>query len=85
MEALVLAQRTRHPLHQTVVVVSNRAEVEGVVRAKRLGVPVEVVEHVHEGQRRSREVHEEEILHRLKRYDVEPVSYTHLRAHETLR
>lgn len=71
MEALVLAQRTRHPLHQTVVVVSNRAEVEGVVRAKRLGVPVEVVEHVHEGQRRSREVHEEEILHRLNRYDVE--------------
>jgi phosphoribosylglycinamide formyltransferase-1 len=26
---------------------------------------------VHEGQRRSREAHEEEILHRLKRYDVE--------------
>ena len=71
MEALVLAQRTRHPLHQTVVVVSNRAEVEGVVRAKRLGVPVEVVEQAHDGHRRSRAEHEEEILHRLEQYDVE--------------
>ena len=71
MEALVLAQRARHPLHETVVVVSNRAEVKGVARAKRLGVPVEVVEQVHDGHRRSREEHEEEILHRLKQYDVE--------------
>ena len=71
MEALVLAQRTRHPLHQTVVVVSNRAEVEGVARAKRLGVPVEVVEQVHNGHRRSRAEHEEEILNRLEQYDVE--------------
>ena len=54
MEALVLAQRTCHPLHQTVAVVSNRAEVEGVARATRLGVPVEVVEQVHDGHRRSR-------------------------------
>ena len=71
MEALVLAQRTRHPLHQTAVVVSNRAEVEGVARAVRLGVPVEVVEQVHDGHRRSRAEHEEEILHRLEQYDVE--------------
>lgn len=71
MEALVLAQRTRHPLHRTAVVVSNRAEVEGVARATRLGVPVEVVEQVHDGHRRSRAEHEEEILHRLGQYDVE--------------
>ena len=71
MEALVLAQRTHHPLHQTVVVVSNRAEVKGVARAKRLGVPVEVVEQVNDGHRRSRAEHEEEILHRLEQYDVE--------------
>ena len=71
MEALVLAQRTCHPLHQTVAVVSNRAEVEGVARATRLGVPVEVVEQVHDGHRRSRAEHEEEILHRLEQYDVE--------------
>jgi len=71
MEALVLAQRTCHPLHQTVAVVSNRAEVEGVARATRLGVPVEVVEQAHDGHRRSRAEHEEEILHRLEQYDVE--------------
>ena len=71
MEALVFAQRARHTLHQTVVVVSNRADVEGVVRAKRLGVPVEVVEQVRDGHRRSREEHEEEILHRLEQYDAE--------------
>lgn len=71
MEALVLAQRTRHPLHRTEVVVSNRAEVEGVARATRLGVPVEVVEQVHDGHRRSRAEHEEEILNRLDQYDVE--------------
>jgi len=71
MEALVLAQRTCHPLHETVVVVSNRAEVEGVARATRLGVPVEVVEQAHDGHRRSRAEHEEEILHRLEQYDVE--------------
>jgi len=71
MEALVLAQRTHHPLHQTVVVVSNRADVEGVARAKRLGVPVEVVEQVQDGHRWSRGEHEEEILRRLEHHDVE--------------
>lgn len=71
MEALVLAQRTHHPLHQTVVVVSNRADVEGVARAKRLGVPVEVVEQVQDGHRWSREEHEEEVLRRLAHHDVE--------------
>jgi len=71
MEALVLAQRTQHPLHQTVVVVSNRADVEGVARAKRLGVPVEVVEQVQDGHRWSRQEHEEEVLRRLAYHDVE--------------
>ena len=71
MEALVSAQRTRHPLHQTVVVVSNRAEVEGVARAKRLSVPVEVVEQVHDGHRRSRRSTRRRFLHRLEQYDVE--------------
>lgn len=71
MEALVLAQRTHHPLHQTVVVVSNRADVEGVARAKRLGVPVEVVEQVQDGHRWSRREHEEEVLRRLAHHDVE--------------
>lgn len=71
MEALVLAQRAHHPLHQTVVVVSNRADVEGVTRAKRLGVPVEVVEQVQGDHRWSREEHEEEVLRRLEHHDVE--------------
>jgi len=71
MEALIFAQRARHTPHQTVVVVSNRADVEGVARAKRLGVPVEVVEQVQDGHRWSREEHEEEVLRRLAHHDVE--------------
>ena len=71
MEALVAAQRTQGLLHQTVVVVSNRSDVEGVARAKRLGLPVEVVEQVQGERRLSREEHETDILHRLKNHDVE--------------
>lgn len=71
MEALVAAQRTQGLLHQTVVVVSNRSDVEGVARAKRLGLPVEVVEQVRGERRLSREEHETDILHRLKNHDVE--------------
>ena len=71
MEALVLAQRTHHLLHQTVVVLSNKSDVAGVGRATRLGVPVEVVEQVQDGHRKSREEHEEEVLSRLERYDVD--------------
>ena len=83
MEALVHAQRQQSLPHETVVVVSNRSDVEGVVRATRLGIPVEVVEQERNGTRLSREEHETEVLDRLSAYDVEPVSYTHLRAHET--
>ena len=39
MEALVHAQRQRSLPHETVVVVSNRSDVEGVARATRLGDP----------------------------------------------
>ena len=83
MEALVHAQRQRSLPHETVVVVSNRSDVQGVARATRLGIPVEVVEQERNGTRLSREEHETEVLERLSAYDVEPVSYTHLRAHET--
>ena len=53
------------------VVVSNRADVEGVARARRLGLPVEVVEQVKDERRLSREEHETGILHRLENHDVE--------------
>ena len=53
MEALVHAQRQRSLPHETVVVVSNRSDVEGVARATRLGIPVEVVEQERNGTRLS--------------------------------
>ena len=73
MEALVHAQRQRSLPHETVVVVSNRGDVEGVARATRLGIPVEVVEQERNGTRLSREEHEAEVLDRLSAYDVELV------------
>lgn len=73
MEALVHAQRQRSLPHETVVVVSNRSDVEGVARATRLGIPVEVVEQERNGTRLSREEHETEMLDRLSAYDVELV------------
>ena len=48
MEALVHAQRNQTLLHQTVVVVANKTGIEGLERARRLGVPTLVVEQNHE-------------------------------------
>jgi phosphoribosylglycinamide formyltransferase-1 len=73
MEALVQAQREQTLLHQTVVVVANASGIEGLERAKRLGVPTLVVEQHHEGRPRSREEHEAEILRQMADFDVEMV------------
>ena len=73
MEALVQAQRNQTLLHQTVVVVANKTGIEGLERARRLGVPTLVVEQNHEGGSRSREEHEAEILSQMKEYNVELV------------
>ena len=73
MEALVQAQRNQTLLHQTVVVVANKSGIEGLERARRLGVPTLVVEQNHEGGSRSREEHEAEILSQMKEYNVELV------------
>ncbi len=73
MEALVHAQRNQTLLHQTVVVVANKSGIEGLERARRLGVPTLVVEQNHEGGSRSREEHEAEILSQMKEYNVELV------------
>lgn len=71
MDALVSAQQRHHLPHQTVVVVANRPDVEGVARAERLGLPVEVVERVQDGRRLTREEHEAAVLRRLENHDVE--------------
>ena len=71
MEAMVLAQRQHDLPHETTVVVSNHADVEGVRRAERLGVPTLVVEREVEGRTLSREEHETLILERLEAYEVE--------------
>ena len=73
MEALVHAQRNQILPHQTVVVVANKSGVEGLERARRLGVPTLVVEQNDEGGSRSREEHEAEILSQMKEYNVELV------------
>ena len=73
MEALVHAQRNQILPHQTVVVVANKSGVEGLERARHLGVPTLVVEQNDEGGSRSREEHEAEILSQMKEYNVELV------------
>ena len=73
MEALVHAQRDQNLPHQTVVVVANKSGIEGLERAKRLGVPTLVVEQKREDHLRSREEHEADILEQMSGFDVELV------------
>ena len=63
MEALVNAQRSRRLPHETVLVVSNKANVPGLERASRLGLPSLVVEHRRNGENISREEHELSLIH----------------------
>lgn len=73
MEALVHAQREHDLPHQTTVVISNKADVAGVTRAERLGLPTVVIEHRPVGESLSRQEHEQKILHCLLEYEVELV------------
>lgn len=71
MEAMALKQRSEDLAHETTVVVSNRSSVEGLNRAKKLGLPTLVVERTHNGRTLTREEHEAEVLKQLAAYDVE--------------
>ena len=72
MEALVRAQQTGDLPHQTAVVVSNRADAQGLARARGLDVPTEVVLHTDDdGKKRSREEHEQAVMACLEAHDVE--------------
>ena len=71
MEALVLAQRRFNLPHETAVVVSNHASVEGLKRAEKLGLPTVVVERSSGSRTLTREEHEAEVLEQLAPYDVE--------------
>ncbi len=73
MEALVRAQRDQQLPHQTVVVVANKSGIEGLERAKHLGVPTLVVEQKHEGHLRSRQEHEADILNQMSGHGIELV------------
>ena len=73
MEALVRAQQGQNLLHQTTVVISNKADAAGVGRAQSLGLPTVVIEHQPVGESLSREEHEQKILDTLLEYDVELV------------
>ena len=71
MEAMIRAQQALGLAHQTVVVVSNKADVEGVGRATNLNVPCAVVEQTIDGVRFTREEHEAKVSAVLEAYDVE--------------
>jgi phosphoribosylglycinamide formyltransferase-1 len=72
MEALIRAQQSLALPHQTAVVVSNRADAQGLARAQVLNVPTEVVLHIDDdGKKRSREEHEEAVMACLEAHDVE--------------
>lgn len=71
MEALVEAQRTHKLAHQTVLVISNKADAYGLVRAKNLVVPHLLVEQRSAGEALTREEHERRIIKHLDQHDVE--------------
>ena len=71
MEAMIKAQRRLGLPHETSVVVSNRASVEGLERAEKLGVPTLVVERGTGEAALSREEHEMKLLDQLAPYNVE--------------
>ncbi len=74
MEALVRAQRNAPLTHQTVLVVSNQDDVEGVRRALDLSVPTEVVPHLTpSGERIPRHDHETSVLELLNEHNIEIV------------
>ena len=73
MEA-ILACQEGEVNHTTSVVISNKADVEGITRAERFGIPTHVVSHRNpSGERKSREEHESNILSILEDYDIELV------------
>ena len=71
MEALVRSQQANNLAHQTVVVLSNKPNVEGLKRAARLQIPTIVVEQSTSQGPLSREEHEFEIMKHLEAHDVE--------------
>lgn len=73
MEALVRAQQEQHLLHQTTVVISNKADAPGLARAQRLNVPTVVIEHQPVGEPLTREEHEQQLLSCLQKFNVELV------------
>ena len=71
MEAMVLAQRRFDLPHETTVVVSNHASIEGLKRAEKLGIPTVVVERTSGERTLTREEHEAAVMEQLAPYDVE--------------
>jgi len=71
MEAMVLAQRRFDLPHETTVVVSNHASIEGLKRAEKLGIPTVVVERTSGERTLTREEHEAAVMEQLAAYDVE--------------
>ena len=71
MEAMVLAQRQFDLPHETTVVVSNHASIEGLKRAEKLGIPTVVVERTSGERTLTREEHEAAVMEQLAAYDVE--------------
>ncbi|MBL6733215.1 MAG: phosphoribosylglycinamide formyltransferase [Candidatus Poseidonia sp.] len=74
MEALVHAQRAAPLAHQTVLVISNQTDAEGVQRALALGLATEVVPHLKpSGERIPRHDHEAAVLEVLGQHNIEIV------------
>ncbi|MDP6199285.1 MAG: phosphoribosylglycinamide formyltransferase [Candidatus Poseidonia sp.] len=73
MEALVRAQRSKKLPHQTVLVISNKPDAYGLVRAEELNLDHAVVEQTHNGTQLSREEHEAGVMELLQLHDIELV------------
>jgi len=73
MEALVRVQRSKQLHHQTVLVISNKLDAYGLVRAEELNVDHAVVEQTRNGIQMSREEHEAAVIELLQLHDIELV------------
>ena len=73
MEALVRAQRSKNLHHQTVLVISNKPDAYGLVRAEELNLDHAVVEQTRNGIQLSREEHEAAMIELLQLHGIELV------------
>ena len=74
MEALLIHQKRAESLHKTVIVICDKANAGGIIKAKNHGIQTEVIEvPIHANSQQRRIMHEKKIQDVLDKYSVEAV------------